>query len=357
MKKAIVMIAVAAIVSVAFFYTPKVEAATLVSQSTYTNTITIAPDLYCGVSATVFKPYMLDRYYDSEQQYYYNSQGQMVTNVIHDYSQYYVVTVQYTLRFANFNNSIVRANRILINFRPEYVADIPFNCYSIEDIPEDFVFYQLGHSDGYLSFRPVNNDLIYNSAVAFPAMGAATIQFKVNYYYLRTESVIGPNNTTSNGVEMNTNASYIRVTGGSFENDTYTVISGVTAQRSNIFNMQKIFGYFEQLIGGSENTSGVNNQSDSLNQQTQQVHIQEQSYYQQNQQAIHSTGLSNYQFSNDQIVGTSAVSNDFTSLWNALGSWTGVYIFSLTLSLALTILRHMPHGIRKKKESTSGGSS
>lgn len=95
----------------------------------------------------------------------------------------------------------------------------------------------------------------------------------------------------------------------------------------------------------SSSSSSISSDSNTLNQTESQVHQQEQIYFQQNAQAILDTGLSNYRFNTEQSNGISAVSIDFTSLWNALGSWNSVYIFALTLTIALTILRHAPNAI------------
>lgn len=79
------------------------------------------------------------------------------------------------------------------------------------------------------------------------------------------------------------------------------------------------------------------------------IHTQEEQYFSSNAQAIQATGLSNYRFDQNQTGGISAVSNDFTAVFNALGSFNSVFIFSLTLSLALQIFRHHPIVFRAKQ--------
>lgn len=105
----------------------------------------------------------------------------------------------------------------------------------------------------------------------------------------------------------------------------------------------------------SSNSDNVSNDSDTLHDQSEQAHSQEMAYYNSNTQAIQNTGLQSYRFSNDQEIGIGAVRNDFIALWNSLGGWTTVYIFSLTLGLALTILRHTPSAIssavRRRRDS------
>lgn len=83
------------------------------------------------------------------------------------------------------------------------------------------------------------------------------------------------------------------------------------------------------------------------------IHSQEEQYFSSNAQAIQATGLSNYRFDQNQTGGISAVSNDFTAVFNALGGFNSVFIFSLTLSLALQIIRHHPIVFRAKQVNTS----
>ena len=99
----------------------------------------------------------------------------------------------------------------------------------------------------------------------------------------------------------------------------------------------------------------VSSDSGSLENQSNSNHTIEESYYSANSDAILATGLSNYRFSNDQSNGIGAVSNDFTAVWNALGSFNSVYIFSLTLSIALMIFRHVPGVIRGRFKTRNDG--
>lgn len=115
----------------------------------------------------------------------------------------------------------------------------------------------------------------------------------------------------------------------------------------------------EALQGDSSTNSDVSNDSGTLATQSDQVHSQEASYYQQNSAAIQATGLSNYQFDASAVSGLTGVRGDFIDVWNSLSGWNSVYIFSLTLGLALTILRHSPSAIssalNRKKYSNQGG--
>lgn len=138
-------------------------------------------------------------------------------------------------------------------------------------------------------------------------------------------------------------------------NVTFNNLSALTSNLTSISQMESVVGYYPysvqqgiaDLYSGMQSSSSVDitSGSNTLNQTESQVHQQEQLYFQQNAQAILDTGLSNYRFNTEQSNGISAVSIDFTSIWNSLGSWNSVYIFSLTLTIALTILRHAPNAI------------
>lgn len=140
---------------------------------------------------------------------------------------------------------------------------------------------------------------------------------------------------------------------------TITISVGVNTDTNYIPNgsHQDINNYLEDIYGAlqSNNGSAVSNDSNTLHDQSEAVHNQEATYYAQNSQAIQDTGLSNYQFDNSTVSGLQGVRGDFIDVWNSLGGWTSIYIFSLTLGLALTILRHSPSAIssaiRRRKQN------
>lgn len=99
--------------------------------------------------------------------------------------------------------------------------------------------------------------------------------------------------------------------------------------------------------------SDQNQLSSDITNTSNSIHTQEEQYFSSNAQAIQATGLSNYRFDQNQTGGISAVSNDFTAVFNALGGFNSVFIFSLTLSLALQIFRHHPIVFRAKQVNTA----
>lgn len=114
---------------------------------------------------------------------------------------------------------------------------------------------------------------------------------------------------------------------------------------------QDILSGMEDILGALQGNNTTNTEvstdSNTLKQQSDTVHQQEQAYYTANQQAIEATGLSNYNFSQTQGNGIQRVAIDFNNVWNSIGSFNSVYVFSLTLGLALTILRHAPNAISR----------
>lgn len=135
-------------------------------------------------------------------------------------------------------------------------------------------------------------------------------------------------------------------------NDTFQLNSNFTINSSYTYTQTDIYLKADSLMLSdiynslnSSNSDNVTNDSNDLANQSSQIHSQEETYYAQNSQAIQATGLSNYQFDNNAVSGLQGVRGDFIAVWNSLGGWTSVYIFSLTLGLALTILRHSPSAI------------
>lgn len=105
-------------------------------------------------------------------------------------------------------------------------------------------------------------------------------------------------------------------------------------------------------VNGLDDSSRISNDVADVSDSN---HIIEESYYSANASAIEATGLSNYRFSNEQDNGIGKVSSDFMLLWNALGSWNGVYIFSLTMALATFIMRHRGMLPSRSKDDKGGG--
>lgn len=104
------------------------------------------------------------------------------------------------------------------------------------------------------------------------------------------------------------------------------------------------------MVSGTYDTEdNIQEQSQSIKDTTNAIHQQESQWFAQNGQALQSVGLSNYNFGSDASSGIGGVTNDFTDLFNSLGKWNAIYIFSMTLTVALTIIRYQVVSSKKKK--------
>lgn len=87
--------------------------------------------------------------------------------------------------------------------------------------------------------------------------------------------------------------------------------------------------------------------SDNLTDQSQDVtntidnqHQQEASYFEDTQDAIENTGIRNFQFDAQSISGLHGIRDDFDAVFLSLGNLKSYFIASLTIGLALSIIRH-----------------
>lgn len=131
--------------------------------------------------------------------------------------------------------------------------------------------------------------------------------------------------------------------------DASTIHSDISTSNSWLSQIKAFVENINSNLAGSASTnSGINQGSSDLKSGSDSMHTQEQAFFNQNTQAINDTGLSNYRIGNTDAEGVASVSVDFTNIWNALSGWNVVYIFSLTLTVALTIIRHAPNAISRR---------
>lgn len=128
---------------------------------------------------------------------------------------------------------------------------------------------------------------------------------------------------------------------------TYTTVDTETFMQSN---QSGILGKIWQAIIGNNPTydavepdaEEVDEAAQDLHEEIDDVHAQEAIWYQQNQDAIEATGLRNWHYHPRQADGIFYAVGQFTAVWTALGQWTLLYTFVLSLSLAVFLLRHRP---------------
>lgn len=132
-------------------------------------------------------------------------------------------------------------------------------------------------------------------------------------------------------------------------NSSMTISSSYTFQITDIYlkstdmMLSDIYSYLNKEDQSVEDQADdVTDDAQDIATQIETVHQQEMQYFEDNQDAIEATGLSNFHFNNNTISAFTMITNQFTSLWNALGDYTLVFIFTLLLSLATYIIKHEP---------------
>lgn len=175
------------------------------------------------------------------------------------------------------------------------------------------------------------------------AGAGGTIQFPNSRTYAQgmmtylSEATLSMNNAPNNPTH-NTVNNFIN--NNSFPNSVIAYLDGIAT---------RMFQFFDSYNSNASGSTAVTNESNSLETQSDAIHTQETGYYTQTNTALANTGLSNYQFSSDVVGGMGKVKDQFTYVWNKLGNYNVVFIFSLTLSIALMIIRHV-RPIRRKQE-------
>lgn len=111
----------------------------------------------------------------------------------------------------------------------------------------------------------------------------------------------------------------------------------------------KLYGEDDAYEAVEDSSVSVDNSASSASSSLDSIHEQEQQWYNDNDRAIAATGLSNFEYTQDQLTGISHVVGQWGQVWSSLGSWNTVYIFTLLLSLATFILRHEPTTKLKQK--------
>lgn len=142
---------------------------------------------------------------------------------------------------------------------------------------------------------------------------------------------------------------YVRTLGKLYQIIGYN--SGYTINNLLDIIRQKLNTIIENQNPTTQQSDEISDSSESVAFELETAHDQEQQWYSDNDAAIAQTGLSNFEYSQDQLTGISHVVGQWTQVWSALGSWNTVYIFTLMLSLATFIIRHEPTTkIKQKRE-------
>lgn len=334
MKKTL---AVLTLIAVGVFFCIPVNASTYISIANSKVATANNNNVYCEFRAVQLKG-PLDEYVQVAN---YAEQQNIVSHM--------VVLVQ--VKFTNYNNYPCTVR----SFAPRFVfADGTNEVYrrvvNIENYTDE-MYLTITNSSSYFDITP-SVYFVDGSLVNVPPHGSITALARVEMVCeLPVNSTMGSMNFSYGSI-----SSLEFYQGGFIAEQTSVYPKG-----TNIEIQMTLEDILEQLQGNASTNADLEDESDTIASQSESVHYQEAAYYAQNSAAIEATGLSNYQFDASAVSGLTGVRGDFIDIWNSLGSWNSVYIFSLTLGLALTILRHSPSAIssaiRRRSNSKNDGGS
>ena len=196
--------------------------------------------------------------------------------------------------------------------------------------------------------------------MAVPGNGAINVTFIVHFLYSDYYNYQNGTAISNGGTLYGSSTNYIDITSVDMVQPTTWVLTNVDVNGNHLVNEWKIIEWLKILtnkfsdqrqayIDTSPQSQSVTSESSSLQTQSDNVHSQESSYYTQTNTALSNTGLSNFSFSPNIIGGLGKVNDQFTYVWNKLGDYKDVYLFSMIFGISLMIIRHV-RPIRRKKE-------
>lgn len=144
------------------------------------------------------------------------------------------------------------------------------------------------------------------------------------------------------------------VTGNRYESAVQYIeyyLQNVASDTSTI--VEQIDDILDTLDSISNTISEANTQASNISDTSEDIHDAEDEIFEQANTDIGNTVISSFAFDANTSSGMGRVGIDFTNLWNALGNWHNVYIFSMTLTLAFTIIRYMPARSRTKDNTNT----
>lgn len=278
-----------------------------------------------------------------------------------------------TVRFINYSSTSQYFGYVfpyitvgMVNASSQIQPALFERVLDIENVTDE-AYISFNNTDRFFEINPSVN-FQFGSSVCVPANSAVTAIAKVKF------------RCSLSGLTYPNELLYAKLTGVGIYNSTFTanatdytpigshddLLISLEATRQTLINqgyglptIEKTLEDIRDILEANNTTNdNISNDSIDLKTQSDSVHSQEASYYAQNSQAIAATGLSNYQFDSNASSGIGGVRGDFVDVWNALSGWNSIYVFSLTLGLALTILRHSPSAIssaiRRRRDNTNG---
>ena len=246
------------------------------------------------------------------------------------------------LELNNLSNKNIKiqcdgTNRIPLFIATNSMADgnqQPWRFQSISFIGGHLVPSSVDDSSSYVYLEPYNGDVFLdsNTSLIVPKNTKLVSYFNLSYWGIVANFSLMTNPTfDASTVFIKRNSSY-----------TFSYVADIALNDYNYIpeiydKLVEILQHYNSNVPASQNvTSDASSASSTIGNQ----HQQESNIYNQTNQAIGSTGIQNFQFDSQTIGGLGGVKNDFMSVWNSLGTFNSVFITSLTIGLALSIVRH-----------------
>lgn len=292
-----------------------------IPQSVYykhNNAISNKGNLVLERDVIILNPYLIDRDIDVKQ---------ITSNTDYNYvdNSLYCIPIYISLRMVN--NYTYSFDLNIQNFAVNITRNLGFSDSS-------YVGYDYATVDNLnLNLYTMYSSSMYISSntkpMHFDIGEVKYVTLRFNYYYAVNKYSDATVSHTING--------------------DYTVdvdMSSWVITNDNLYSdslLSRTLARIRDLLTGDKNKNDqISDDSGTLSDTESQIHQQEQQWYSDNESAIEATGLSNFEFSSGELDGLTQLRLQFAQVWGALGDWTLVYIFVLSLSLATFILRHHP---------------
>ena len=261
------------------------------------------------------------------------------TNVNYEEQSIICVPIRYHIRIRCFNNNSYNLSQTYIDYRgvPSFSIDSGYYASSDIEILEDegLIFQSFSNTgiiigfENYYNGNPVlyGSDYIYITFMEYRYYVVDRIYDTTNIVNIRH----GINGYTfpSSGVFYNTIIATNNNLG--WWGNTKNVLNSIKDKLQEILN-----GYNTNQPVASDVTSETGDIADTVDDQ----HDTEANYFNDTNSYIDDTNIDNFQFNSETSSGIGGVKNDFMAVWNACGSLNSIWILSLTLGLALHIIRH-----------------
>ena len=238
-----------------------------------------------------------------------------------------------------FPNTVFRVDIAPYN---QYPANGYFRMIDYQfDYGSIYPAYVNANNIGRFNFVQTSNSN-HSSLISVPQGQTVDCYFTIYYKYNSYAAVTAVNPPAFNdtSVSFSFPSTPVAFEFGTFASDNYAYIRLLYL---------KFLEFLDSYNSNVPQSTNVTNESSALETTSDNVHTQESSYYTQTNTALGNTGLSNFSFSPNVIGGLGKAKDQFTYVWNKLGDYKDVYLFSMTLAIALMIIRHV-RPIRRKKE-------